>query len=137
MPLLLDSLDSILHGVFLQKSKTTVDHAYDAIQLEVQVQNDKEIKRLAYSRYIVFYIENRRVRWLAGSYVGREESTIEQIKRYTSCKICIYQGKCEFDGAKKVTICDGGALECYVAKRMIQTLFPKCVWLERGEPVTV
>ena len=135
MPLLIDSLDSILHGVFLQKPQTIVDQVYDAIQLEVQ--NDKEIKKLAYSRYITFYMENRRVGRLAGSYVGREESTIEQIKRYTSCKICIYQGKCEFDGAKKVTICDGGAIECYVAKRMIQTLFPKCVWLERGEPVTV
>ena len=85
MPLLIDSLDSILHGVFLQKPQTIVDQVYDAIQLEVQ--NDKEIKKLAYSRYITFYMENRRVGRLAGSYVGKDS--------------------------------------------------PKCVWLERGEVVTV
>jgi len=88
----------------------------------------------ASSRYIEFYIENKRV----GRLIGKEGSTLKQIQRYTFCKIYIHQGACEMDGAKKGTIHhDDSGLQCYIAKRMIQTLFPKCVWKEKGEFVTV
>ena len=108
-----------------QQEPHIIDVVFDVVKIEMEYEMEHEKKVMtSFSRYIEFYIENKNV----GTLIGKQGSNIKKIETYTCCKIKIHDGKCGYDGAKRGMIYDGSGYQCYMARKMIQTLVPGCHW---------